>query len=152
MGFGDDSARSKWCQECFWLKFSKVLITYPIMQLALRLALWNNLIFTQTKCVRQGPHLTEHDVLVDLRPWESREIVLAKVVLFPLLRDWGVDWEPALCIFTLSVSSSSSEPGQGRFGGTRNNSCVISSWCVVCFHGMRGDLSGLNQFLMSNIQ
>lgn len=35
MGFGGDSARSKWCQECFWLKLLKVLITYPIMQVAM---------------------------------------------------------------------------------------------------------------------
>lgn len=48
----------------------------------LRLALRYNLILTQTKHVRQGPHLVEHDLLVDLRPLETREVVPAKMLLF----------------------------------------------------------------------
>lgn len=78
MGFGDDSARSKWCQECFWLKFLKVLITRPIMPLALRLALCSNPFLTQTKHVRRGPHLVGHGLLVDLRPLELRKLFLPR--------------------------------------------------------------------------
>jgi len=57
----------KWCQACFWLTFSKVLITPPIMQLAPRPTLWNDPSLTQIKHVRQGSYLVQHGLLKDLR-------------------------------------------------------------------------------------
>lgn len=86
------------------------------------------------------------------RPWESREIVPAQMVLFLLFRKWEMDWAPPLWIFTLSASSLPRNQGQGLFGGTWNSFHVRSSWCVVYLHGVSRDFSRLHKFLMSNLQ
>jgi hypothetical protein len=114
MGFGNDSARPKWCQECFWLTFSKVLITRLFLHLVQRPTLWYNLILTQTKQVRKGSHLVQHDLLVDLRFLEPREIAPAKMVLFALIfRGWKMR-KNHLCLRLFSQHHPLPlSPGQG---------------------------------------
>lgn len=117
----------------------------------LRLALWYHLILT--KHVRQGPHLVEHVLLVALRPLEPREIVPAKMVLFPLLRDWEVEWEPPLSIFIFSASSSSSEPRSEMIWG--NQTIIPMPYpldVLSVFMIWEGDWPKVNQILMSNIR
>lgn len=103
-----------------------------------RLALWYNLILTQTKHVRQGPHLVEHVLLIKLRLLETREIVPDKMVLFPLLREWEVEWEPPLSICILSPSSSSSKGRSEMIWGNQKwfichilLMCRLPSWYEV---------------------
>lgn len=116
MRFGDDSASSKWCQECFWLKFSKVLITHPIMQLAQRPALWYNLILTQTKHVRRGLHLVQHDLLVDLRPLSPGKWFLPRWFSFFSLEN-GRWTDHHLCSYLpFQHPSLLLDQGQGRLG------------------------------------
>ena len=61
-----------------------------------RITLWYTLILTQTKHVRQGPHLVGHDLLVDLRPLEPSKIAPARMVYVPFLRDWEAQSYPHL--------------------------------------------------------
>lgn len=100
-----------------------------------RLALWYNLILTQTKHVRQGRHLVERVLLIDLRLLETSKIVPDKMVLFPLLREWEVEWEPPLSIFILSPSSSSSKGRSEMIWGNQKwflchilLMCCLPSW------------------------
>lgn len=58
--------------------------------------MWYTLILTQTKHVRQGPHLVGHDLLVDLRPLEPSKIAPAKMVYVPFLREWEAQSYPHL--------------------------------------------------------
>lgn len=137
MGFRDDSARLKWYQECFWLKIWKVLITHPIMQLVLRLALWYNLILTQTKHeTGPSPGRAWAPALGDFRTWESREIVPAKMGLFPVCSKWKTDWEPALCIFYLINNILSLKQRSGVLWENQKQfpSLIFFKCCVLSYY------------------
>lgn len=92
--------------------------------------------------MKQGPHLVGHELL----PWEiSGPGSLGKLFLprwvFFLSAANGRRTESQLCAFFIfSITSFLWSKGQGCFGGTRNNSFLLSSSSVVYFHTIRGVL------------
>lgn len=109
----------------------------------LRLALRYNLILTQTKHVRQGPHLVEHDLLVDLRPLETREVVPAKMLLF-LSSENGRWNESHPCLYLPSLNQIRDELGEPEMTPCH----ILFMRCLPSWY--EGGL--LNQFLLSNMQ